>query len=40
MFIDVRTIADFEASPTVFSHHLSEAIGYCNFDYSDWAESM
>ena len=33
-----RTIADLDASPTVQSHHLSEAIGYRNLDRGDWAE--
>lgn len=33
-----RTIADLDASPTVTSLHLSEAISYRNLDRGDWAE--
>jgi len=33
-----RTIADLEASPTVQSVHVAEAIGYRNLDRGDWAE--
>ena len=33
-----RTIADLEASTTVQSVHVAEAIGYRNLDRGDWAE--
>ncbi len=33
-----RTIADLDASDTVQSRHISEAIGYRNLDRGDWAE--
>lgn len=33
-----RTIADLEASPSVLSHHLAEAIAYRTLDRGDWAE--
>ena len=33
-----RTIADMDASPTVQSMHIAEAIGYRNLDRENWAE--
>ena len=33
-----RTIADLDASESVRSNHLAEAISYRNLDRSDWAE--
>ena len=33
-----RTIADLDASESVKSNHLAEAISYRNLDRSDWAE--